>query len=110
MNADKCTGNWHVDIYVGVPAPRRQPAPKWHLGHQEPKPIARQSMPRNVQTDAASARFLPGYVSASIRGVPIASGPRRHPPSDRMFLCYLDPDGITVEYGFGMEELPAEDT
>jgi 2,3-dihydroxy-p-cumate/2,3-dihydroxybenzoate 3,4-dioxygenase len=25
-----------------------------------------------------------------------------------MFLYYLDPDGITVEYSFGMEEFPVE--
>ena len=40
--------------------------------------------------------------------VPIVNGPGRHPPSGSMFLYYLDPDGITVEYSFGMEEFPAE--
>ena len=25
-----------------------------------------------------------------------------------MFLYYLDPDGITVEYSFGMEEFPEQ--
>ena len=40
--------------------------------------------------------------------VPIVNGPGRHPPSGSMFLYFLDPDGITVEYSFGMEEFPAE--
>ncbi len=40
--------------------------------------------------------------------VPIVNGPGRHPPSGSMFLYYLDPDGITVEYSFGMEEFPAD--
>lgn len=31
-------------------------------------------------------------------------GPGRHPPSDSIFYYFLDPDGITVEYSFGMEE------
>lgn len=38
--------------------------------------------------------------------VPIVFGPGRHPPSDSMFLYFLDPDGLTVEYSFGMEEFP----
>ena len=38
----------------------------------------------------------------------IVNGPGRHPPSGSMFLYYLDPDGITVEYSFGMEEFPAD--
>jgi 2,3-dihydroxy-p-cumate/2,3-dihydroxybenzoate 3,4-dioxygenase len=38
--------------------------------------------------------------------VPIVNGPGRHPPSGSMFLYYLDPDGLTVEYSFGMEEFP----
>jgi 2,3-dihydroxy-p-cumate/2,3-dihydroxybenzoate 3,4-dioxygenase len=39
-------------------------------------------------------------------GVPIVYGPGRHPPSDSVFLYWLDPDGMTVEYSFGMEEFP----
>jgi 2,3-dihydroxy-p-cumate/2,3-dihydroxybenzoate 3,4-dioxygenase len=35
--------------------------------------------------------------------VPIVYGPGRHPPSESVFLYYLDPDGMTVEYSFGME-------
>lgn len=38
--------------------------------------------------------------------VPVVRGPGRHPPSGSMFLYVLDPDGITVEYSFGMEEFP----
>ncbi len=41
--------------------------------------------------------------------VPIVFGPGRHPPSDSMFLYFLDPDGITLEYSFGMEEFPEVD-
>jgi 2,3-dihydroxy-p-cumate/2,3-dihydroxybenzoate 3,4-dioxygenase len=38
--------------------------------------------------------------------VPIVNGPGRHLPSGSMFLYYLDPDGLTLEYSFGMEEFP----
>lgn len=38
--------------------------------------------------------------------VPVVRGPGRHPPSGSVFLYALDPDGITVEYSFGMEEFP----
>jgi 2,3-dihydroxy-p-cumate/2,3-dihydroxybenzoate 3,4-dioxygenase len=38
--------------------------------------------------------------------VPIVRGPGRHPPSDSVFFYVLDPDGITVEYSFEMEEFP----
>jgi 2,3-dihydroxy-p-cumate/2,3-dihydroxybenzoate 3,4-dioxygenase len=38
--------------------------------------------------------------------VPIVNGPGRHPPSGSMFLYYLDPDALTLEYSFGMEEFP----
>ncbi|MGI4815138.1 MAG: VOC family protein [Janthinobacterium lividum] len=41
--------------------------------------------------------------------VPIVNGPGRHLPSGSMFLYYLDPDGMTVEYSFGMEEFPEHD-
>jgi len=37
---------------------------------------------------------------------PILYGPGRHPPSDSVFLYASDPDGITVEYSYGMEEFP----
>jgi 2,3-dihydroxy-p-cumate/2,3-dihydroxybenzoate 3,4-dioxygenase len=40
--------------------------------------------------------------------VPIVFGPGRHPTSTSIFLYFLDPDGLTMEYSFGMEEFPAE--
>ena len=36
--------------------------------------------------------------------VPVVHGPGRHPPSGSVFLYFLDPDGLTLEYSFGMEE------
>ena len=41
--------------------------------------------------------------------IKVVFGPGRHPPSDSIFYYFLDPDGITVEYSFGMEEF-AEDS
>ena len=41
--------------------------------------------------------------------VPIVFGPGRHLPSTSIFLYFLDPDGMTTEYSFGMEELPEAD-
>lgn len=38
--------------------------------------------------------------------IEITFGPGRHPPSGSIFLYFLDPDGLTVEYSFGMEEFP----
>lgn len=38
--------------------------------------------------------------------VQIVFGPGRHPQSDSVFFYFLDPDGITLEYSFGMEEFP----
>ena len=38
--------------------------------------------------------------------VPVVFGPGRHPPSESIFLYFLDPDGNTLEYSFGMEEFP----
>ncbi len=35
--------------------------------------------------------------------VDIVFGPGRHQPSDSIFLYFLDPDRMTVEYSFGME-------
>ncbi len=40
---------------------------------------------------------------------PVVFGPGRHPPSDSIFLYFLDPDGLTLEYSFGMEEFPEMD-
>jgi 2,3-dihydroxy-p-cumate/2,3-dihydroxybenzoate 3,4-dioxygenase len=39
-------------------------------------------------------------------GIEIVFGPGRHQPSESIFLYFLDPDGITVEYSFGMETFP----
>ncbi|GAA5231546.1 2,3-dihydroxy-p-cumate-3,4-dioxygenase [Verticiella sediminum] len=39
-------------------------------------------------------------------GVPIVHGPGRHLPSGSVFLYFLDPDGMTIEYTLGMEEFP----
>lgn len=41
--------------------------------------------------------------------VPIVFGPGRHPPSDSVFLYFLDPDKLTLEYSFGMETFPEVD-
>jgi len=38
--------------------------------------------------------------------VEIVFGPGRHQPSESIFLYFLDPDGMTVEYSFGMETFP----
>lgn len=38
--------------------------------------------------------------------VPVVYGPGRHPASSSVFLYFLDPDGLTLEYSFGMEEFP----
>ena len=41
--------------------------------------------------------------------VPIVYGPGIHPQSESMFFYFLDPDGITLEYSFGMELFPETD-
>ncbi|HWI35683.1 MAG TPA: VOC family protein [Burkholderiales bacterium] len=38
--------------------------------------------------------------------VPVVWGPGRHTNAGTFFLYYLDPDGLTLEYGHGMEEFP----
>jgi len=38
--------------------------------------------------------------------VPVVFGPGGHPASNSVFLYFLDPDGLTLEYSFGMEESP----
>lgn len=47
-----------------------------------------------------------GMVRFKNRQVPVVHGPGRHPPSGSIFLYFLDPDGLTIEYSFGMEEFP----
>jgi 2,3-dihydroxy-p-cumate/2,3-dihydroxybenzoate 3,4-dioxygenase len=37
-------------------------------------------------------------------GVNVVYGPGRHDISNSIFLYFLDPDGLTTEYSFGMEE------
>jgi 2,3-dihydroxy-p-cumate/2,3-dihydroxybenzoate 3,4-dioxygenase len=37
---------------------------------------------------------------------PVVFGPGKHPPSESVFLYFLDPDKLTLEYSFGMEEFP----
>jgi 2,3-dihydroxy-p-cumate/2,3-dihydroxybenzoate 3,4-dioxygenase len=41
--------------------------------------------------------------------VPVVFGPGRHIASNSVFLYFLDPDGLTLEYSFGMEEFPERD-
>jgi len=41
-------------------------------------------------------------------GVEIVYGPGRHDISNSIFLYFLDPDGLTAEYSFGMEEFAEE--
>lgn len=41
--------------------------------------------------------------------IPIVYGPGRHPISTSIFLYFLDPDGMTLEYSFGMETFPEEE-
>ncbi len=38
--------------------------------------------------------------------VPVVYGPGRHDISNSIFFYYLDPDSMTTEYSFGMEEFP----
>lgn len=38
--------------------------------------------------------------------VPVVDGPGRHLASDSIYLYFIDPDGVTLEYSFGMEEFP----
>ncbi len=40
--------------------------------------------------------------------IPIVFGPGRHEPSTSIFLYFLDPDGMSLEYSFGMEEFSEE--
>jgi len=41
--------------------------------------------------------------------VPVVFGPGRHIASNSVFLYFLDPDGMTLEYSFGMEEFSEHD-
>ena len=41
--------------------------------------------------------------------VPIVFGPGRHPASNSVFVYFLEPDGMTLEFSFGMEEFAEVD-
>jgi 2,3-dihydroxy-p-cumate/2,3-dihydroxybenzoate 3,4-dioxygenase len=41
--------------------------------------------------------------------VTVVFGPGRHPASGSVFLYFLDPDGMTLEYSFGMEKFQEVD-
>ncbi|CAN5208446.1 VOC family protein [soil metagenome] len=41
--------------------------------------------------------------------VEIVFGPGRHEPSGSVFLYFLEPDRMTLEYSFGMEEFPEDE-
>jgi 2,3-dihydroxy-p-cumate/2,3-dihydroxybenzoate 3,4-dioxygenase len=47
-----------------------------------------------------------GLARLKTKNVPVVYGPGRHPASTSVFLYFLDPDGMTLEYSFGMEEFP----
>ena len=40
------------------------------------------------------------------QNIPIVWGPGRHTNAGTFFVYYLDPDALTLEYGYGMEEFP----
>ena len=47
-----------------------------------------------------------GLARFKAKDVPVVYGPGRHPASTSVFLYFLDPDGMTLEYSFGMEQFP----
>ena len=49
-----------------------------------------------------------GLNRLNANAIPIVYGPGRHPPSNSIFIYFLDPDAITLEYSFGMEEFPED--
>jgi len=50
-----------------------------------------------------------GLARFKAKDVPVVFGPGRHPASTSVFLYFLDPDGMTLEYSFGMEQFPERD-
>jgi len=50
-----------------------------------------------------------GFHRFNSNDVPIMKGIGRHPASGSIFLYFLDPDDLTLEYSFGMEEFPEVD-
>jgi 2,3-dihydroxy-p-cumate/2,3-dihydroxybenzoate 3,4-dioxygenase len=50
-----------------------------------------------------------GFNRLRTENVPVVFGPGRHIASGSVFLYFLDPDGLTLEYSYGMEEFPEVD-
>jgi 2,3-dihydroxy-p-cumate/2,3-dihydroxybenzoate 3,4-dioxygenase len=50
-----------------------------------------------------------GFHRFNANGVQIMKGIGRHPASGSVFLYFLDPDALTLEYSFGMEQFPEFD-
>jgi 2,3-dihydroxy-p-cumate/2,3-dihydroxybenzoate 3,4-dioxygenase len=50
-----------------------------------------------------------GRMRIANNDVPIVHGPGRHLPSGSIFLYFLDPDNLTLEFTMGMEAFPEED-
>lgn len=48
------------------------------------------------------------YYRLKENNVDVVFGIGRHPTSDSIFIYFLDPDGLTWEYSFGMELFPEE--
>jgi 2,3-dihydroxy-p-cumate/2,3-dihydroxybenzoate 3,4-dioxygenase len=51
-----------------------------------------------------------GIIRLRQNNVPILKGLGRHLASGSIFLYFLDPDGMTIEYSFGMEEFSEVDS
>ena len=82
------------------------PTPNHHslgLIRSEPARIAHIAFMVEAYDDIGKA--VPRFTK---HGVPVVFGPGHHPASESNFLYFLDPDGITWEYTFGMEQFPEE--
>lgn len=53
--------------------------------------------------------IVPSYWRLQNSGVSIVQGPGKHLPSGSIFLYFLDPDDLTLEYTLGMEEFSESD-
>lgn len=80
----------------------RPSASPWHHGlGLAPGPVARLHHVNFMVSDIDDiGRALHRLQRA---GAPVVFGPGRHPASGSVFLYFLDPDGLTLEYSFGME-------
>lgn len=67
-----------------------------------PKCIVFDHLAFNVSTLDGLMR---GWNRLKKNGVEIVSGPGKHFPSGSEFLYFLDPDGITLEFSHGMEQI-----